>query len=1291
MARSLIRSKIAKAIRTAQGGASEDDRLLPGHMRLYSYYKPSLAATSYAIEVTQRITAIGGDDDPKDNAQELTVFNSTPGIDKDKTPVRVRQSFQVVAPQFSLDPKLINTFYPPAGHQDEAHILPHIVFNDPHVPWFREAGLSNWMLGPIDKDPSETLGHNLVPWLALLVFQPDDLKLDSSAANAMRLDTIKAKNGTYLYNSAKLPANGAFDMSVGNYLSLDAGSRVWYEAGYTSPPDLDYFNKVLKSSPDSTSAIFPTKTQLKSLMLDQTGALAPLEAQKLMAHVRHINTVGFPDAGVEEEGFYSVVVSSMTGNQKELTASTHIVHLVSLEFLDSTLTDKSSPFLTSTTDRIGLVSLFSWTYQCIPDSIAFYDTMEAVALQAQPLRPPVETLKSLLQTSKTPNKVDPNASVVAKTLYDRLSAGYTIARWRTPTGEESVAFNRGPLVPLGVDEVPMVAAGTKTRPWPALSMTGKDYQVFDGSVGIMDVTYSSAWSLGKLMAISNSSFNAALMRFRSTIFQTAASSTRVQVNGMQRAATVLQHSLDAVRKAQDLAAGTFTGPVSRVNKPAQLGVTTSMRNPRVASTFRDAISTAVAASASTRAGTVFNGFDGASSTNSDWEIILNWIHDAMYLSAIPAHVLFPEPSHLQSHNTSAVMPDQPTANPEALRFFHIDHAWIDCFLDGALSCANHLEPDYDYTRLSIKAAYNDYLRTPIASTGLIPPVPRYGFILRSAVVKSTPDLRLTVTCYRQDSEKGWIEDLKRDPLVQHTKLDDFTILSLVDCAPDEIFSITFAQPPHQQRFSFPCNPVYSHTTGLVTQVKSDMKLKRLYTDPTQAPPVSDPYIDTSSAPPRSDAEKLQWEDFPANTWLTRDDDSQSIDQANFYNDNTRCINAALIAKTANDKLNLWAQGSLFGGKPPYYDPIPSSCVMGLELNDSSVQLTIKNPTPTAPFPSWTRQLWTGQPPAPSPRTPADSSSGGVSSGNNRGSGFNAPVPHATSAIVSPKSISLPRQDVTTLLARLPARMLPHRSQAIPRSLAVASRGRGPTPSSDPFTNSPEPMFELLIHPDYRPPPPRPSHDPRNTGFTNDVYSPLDYLATQTQSLYDLVFAVRRRGQLATPLTLQSLTIEVPVSDGAGDKPDARGYVREPLLMDNNYAGSGARMCSNQRFVPELYRGVASPIGSDQWDGKRILGIRLVPRSGLATGNLPLAADARAHEASVRLGDARLAPIADTKATVRVAQGIDPTTGKPWDKTLPRGRCLVRLTEHYGNRPDQYSWCVALKIDGPDKDPLGNKI
>jgi hypothetical protein len=215
------------------------------------------------------------------------------------------------------------------------------------------------------------------------------------------------------------------------------------------------------------------------------------------------------------------------------------------------------------------------------------------------------------------------------------------------------------------------------------------------------------------------------------------------------------------------------------------------------------------------------------------------------------------------------------------------------------------------------------------------------------------------------------------------------------------------------------------------------------------------------------------------------------------------------------------------------------------------------------------------------------------------------------------------------------------------------------------------MFELLVHPDYRPPPPLPHPDPQGH-LVNNVYSPLDYLPTGTDTLYDLIFAVRRRDNLDTKLNLQEITIEIPVSYNQ-DKPDSNGYIREPLLEAGDYSETGIRMCSNQRFVPTLFSGVASTIGSSRWDGKPVVGITLILRSGQQTGTMPLLSDGKSAEASVRLSEARINAIVDNTTTALVAQGLDPKTGQTSNKQLPRGRCNIKMSEHYGDgRTDQWS-------------------
>jgi hypothetical protein len=235
------------------------------------------------------------------------------------------------------------------------------------------------------------------------------------------------------------------------------------------------------------------------------------------------------------------------------------------------------------------------------------------------------------------------------------------------------------------------------------------------------------------------------------------------------------------------------------------------------------------------------------------------------------------------------------------------------------------------------------------------------------------------------------------------------------------------------------------------------------------------------------------------------------------------------------------------------------------------------------------------------------------------------------------------------------------------------------------------MFELLVHPDYRPPPPRP-HPDSDGHLDGGIFSPLDYIPTKTNSLYDLIFAVRRRDNLNRNRNLQYITIEIPVSDN-GDKQDPRtGSIREPLLEAADYAGASVSMCSNQRFVPDLYSGSASSVGSALWDGKAVLGITLIPKSGLQTGTMPLLPDGKAAEASVRLTEARIMPVVDTTTTAMIAKGTDPKTGRTVTQQLHRGLCLIRMTEHYGDDvADEWSWCMALKVDSGDKDPWEHKI
>jgi hypothetical protein len=123
-----------KAVLQAQGIQVDVPDIPKGTIQLYSYFKPGLLAGTYAIEAEQTITS----NSEKWGTEQYQCYNrkrnkpdGTPNPDVNRTvPVTnpqvegaddyAPQQFEVVFPQFNIDPKLIDSHYPPDGHQDES-------------------------------------------------------------------------------------------------------------------------------------------------------------------------------------------------------------------------------------------------------------------------------------------------------------------------------------------------------------------------------------------------------------------------------------------------------------------------------------------------------------------------------------------------------------------------------------------------------------------------------------------------------------------------------------------------------------------------------------------------------------------------------------------------------------------------------------------------------------------------------------------------------------------------------------------------------------------------------------------------------------------------------------------------------------------------------------------------------------------------------------------------------------------------------------------------------------------
>lgn len=104
-------------------------------------------------------------------------------------------------------------------------------------------------------------------------------------------------------------------------------------------------------------------------------------------------------------------------------------------------------------------------------------------------------VKSLLSPGTTRNsdqseaEPDPSADI-KRAMVTRLENGYTLVRYRVHSGEETCGLFRGPLLPVYPREAPDF--------WPFASNNGQDFQMFDTTLSVMDISYSSAWHIGKV-------------------------------------------------------------------------------------------------------------------------------------------------------------------------------------------------------------------------------------------------------------------------------------------------------------------------------------------------------------------------------------------------------------------------------------------------------------------------------------------------------------------------------------------------------------------------------------------------------------------------------------------------------------------------------------------------------------------------------------------------------------------------------------------------------------------------
>ncbi|KAK2007341.1 hypothetical protein LZ32DRAFT_610424, partial [Colletotrichum eremochloae] len=547
------------------------------------------------------------------------------------------------------------------------------------------------------------------------------------------------------------------------------------------------FNSILKPAERDekvkTSVVTvpgPLFTKLFTNSEDPTPIQCDVSKFRFLSHVRTVATEGTMSAIEGESGTFSIVMSHRIGPVEVDSPTPVMVHLVSLQAIDGLSLSKVK-------GKVLMTSLHSWTYTALPPGS--WDVRSAF----RNLGAGGKGL-TVLQTDRTttPKQEEPEKSkrtTIEELVTRRQRDGYTIVRHRTITGEQTAAMNRGPLVPTRVPH-PLHSAV------PMQSNFGTDLQILDSDLGLMDISYASAWQLGKTLALGDAAFTAALARLRGAIHRGALAKAKEDV--FKRLGGIAGETIAyAGRRAVLSELGGVVSGLNNVNETLHAtGMTAVSSNrwrrrdpvPEVDLALRsDHIMSQMYAQALYVSKDMASSADGGPycyhtvPNNTDYAAVQEWILDKLHLAGIPSHYLLTDPSHLPE---------------ETLRFFHVDENWTDAMVDGALSLANHVtdDPAEDFCRSAIKARLNEYLATPIKGLGYCQQLPTYGFIIRSQLLVQFPDFAVSAVSEEQFHTRGsdWGNIKPTAPILVQRRLASDVMLVLFDREPPRLTFVVAA-------------------------------------------------------------------------------------------------------------------------------------------------------------------------------------------------------------------------------------------------------------------------------------------------------------------------------------------------------------------------------------------------------------------------------------------------------------------------------------------------------------------
>jgi hypothetical protein len=437
-----------------------------------------------------------------------------------------------------------------------------------------------------------------------------------------------------------------------------------------------------------------------------------------LAHVRRVDTHNKAD-NTDVKAAYALVV----GNRLPPASTGSNVFLVPLHDHVDYLPGGSA------TGDVTLPILYSWRFFTQPDVKTFAAVVSSVNHAPATLRLPDDG----------PNNL--------------MAMGYVPLPHALRVGGQTVSWYRGPLVPY-----------PSNRRLPTVPIRTADAVAFyDPTMGMMDVSCSAAWTLGRLMALNAGSFAAALYNWKRATQRTTLDRIIHQLDTGEAPPTTM--SVGRARRAQaeqalaaflPSALAQFRGhprvpPAARpeavlLARPAVRSRRERFMTLRERMTDAEAIRSANSLAPRSRAAAFTEDVGGNDDTPKDPNVarIWSWLGDLMLFKGVPLFYLAPD---------ARMLP------PESIRFFSVDQSWLTALIDGALSIGRVTEADHSHDQAfhpmlhagaaKAAAAARPRRRGLLAAATddfpLPPKRPVSGFFLRSSAVTSWPGLQVEAT------------------------------------------------------------------------------------------------------------------------------------------------------------------------------------------------------------------------------------------------------------------------------------------------------------------------------------------------------------------------------------------------------------------------------------------------------------------------------------------------------------------------------------------------------------------